>query len=246
MEAVPGIPMVQAGDSLPQLIGDALQQAGMSLVDGDILVISSKIISKAEGRFVDLKTVTPSPQAEEIAQQVLKDPRVVELVLQNSAELSRIAPHVLIVRHKLGFTSANAGIDASNVGLPDTVLLLPADPDHSAAQLRDQLQAQYGISIGIIISDTHGRPFRLGNLNVAIGIAGVPALLDQRGQTDLFGRVLHATITPFADELAAASGLIAGQADEAQPVVLIRGVQWIPEDSHSHQLLRSSEQDLYR
>lgn len=247
MQAIPGLPLIQPGDDLAALIIKSLQQANLHLQDGDILVVSSKIVSKSEGRFVDLNTVTPSARAEEIAQITLKDPRIIELALQYTEQISRLAPYVFIVRHKLGFTSANAGIDQSNVGFDsqNKVLLLPENPDKSAHDLRQTLEAKYGPQIGIIISDTHGRPFRPGNVGVAIGIAGVPAMIDQRGQPDLFGRTLQATLTPIADELAAAAGLISGQADEGQPVVLIRGVAWQPVESYAVELTRPPDQDLY-
>lgn len=220
----------------------------MPLQAGDILVISSKIISKAEGRYVDLRQITPSKRAIALAEETLKDPRMVELALQNSVEVSRSAPHVLIVRHKLGFVSANAGIDASNTGAldSDTVLLLPENPDASAKALLDALTAAYGLRLGVVVSDTHGRPHRFGNVGVAIGLAGLPALIDQRGEHDLFGRELLATMTPLADELAAAAGLISGQADEGQPVVLIRGVAWEARDEDSQILIRPPERDLFR
>jgi len=226
--ALPNFPLVAPNDDLALLIQNCLHQAEYVPQNGDIFVVCSKIVSKAENRFVDLRTVTASPRALELAEKTHKDPRLVELVLQNSLSVSRAAPHVLLVRHYLGFTSANAGIDASNVGenMREFVLLLPRDPDASARHLREALQAAYGVEIGVIISDTHGRPFRLGNLGVAIGVAGVPALLDQRGEVDLFGRKLQATLTPLADEIAAAAGLVTGQAAEGQPVVLVRGVAW--------------------
>lgn len=248
LRALPEIPFVQAGDDLAGLIDAALRVAGLRLNSGDILVISSKIVSKAENRFVDLRTVTPSQQAQDLAQQTLKDPRLVELVLAESVGVSRATPNILIVRHRLGFTSANAGIDASNVGAdhPDIVLLLPENPDASAEKLRTSLEARHGVQLGIIISDTHGRPFRLGNINVAVGLSGVPALLDQRGDHDLFGRELKATVTPLADELAAAAGLISGQADEGQPVVLIQGVEWTAQAHTAADLQRPPEQDLYQ
>ncbi len=247
MQAVPGLPLIRPGDDLAALITHHLQQAQMSLQDGDVLVVSSKIVSKAEGRFVDLNSVTPSPQAQEIAQLARKDARVVELALHDTERISKIAPFVFIVRHKLGFTSANAGIDQSNVSEENQheVLLLPQNPDQSARELRAALEKTHGVRLGVIICDTHGRPFRPGNVNVAIGIAGVPAMIDQRGQPDLFGRTLQATLTPLADELAAAAGLITGQADEGQPVVLIRGVAWQPTDSSAIELTRPPEQDLY-
>lgn len=247
LKALPNIPYVKAGDDLSALIEAGLLTADLALQEGDILVISSKIVSKAENRFVDLPTITPSAQAYELAEITHKDPRLVELILQNSLEVSRAAPNVLVVRHLLGFTSANAGIDASNVGFDSEhrVLLLPEDPDRTAREVRAALEARHGVRLGVIISDTHGRPFRLGNVGVAVGVAGVPALVDQRGEHDLFGRELRATITPLADELAAAAGLISGQADEGQPVVLIRGVAWTPTDQTAHDLIRPPEQNLY-
>jgi coenzyme F420-0:L-glutamate ligase/coenzyme F420-1:gamma-L-glutamate ligase len=245
--ALPNFPLVAPNDDLALLIQNCLHQAAFVPQNGDIFVVCSKIVSKAENRFVDLRTVAPSPRALELAARTRKDPRLVELVLQNSQNISRVAPHVLLVRHHLGFTSANAGIDASNVGenMREFVLLLPRDPDASAQHLRKALQAAYGVEIGVIISDTHGRPFRLGNLGVAIGVAGVPALLDQRGEVDLFGRELQATLTPLADEIAAAAGLVTGQAAEGQPVVLVRGVAWQDSQDGARALVRPPEQDLY-
>lgn len=245
MQAVPDLPIIRPGDNLAALITSHLQAANIRLQDGDILVVSSKIVSKSEGRFIDLTTVIPSEQAKEVGQTTLKDPRIVELALRDTARISRIAPYVFIVRHQLGFTSANAGIDQSNVGYENQVLLLPENPDQSARELRQALEADHQVRLGIIICDTHGRPFRPGNVNVAIGVAGVPAMIDQRGQPDLFGRTLQATMTPLADELAAAAGLITGQADEGQPVVLIRGVAWQPTESTASELTRPPEQDLY-
>lgn len=244
---VPGLPMVQPGDDLPALIAGALASAGLALQPGDVLVITSKIVSKAEGRLVDLRAVAPSARAHEIAAQVGKDPRLVELILRESTEISRAAPGVLIVTHRLGFTSANAGVDQSNVG-PDRewAILLPADPDASARTLRVGLGSLTGVAPGVVISDTHGRPFRLGNINVAIGVAGIPALWDQRGTTDLFGRVLQATITAPADEIAAAAGLVTGQAAEALPVVLVRGLSLPAGDGRAADLVRPKEMDLYR
>lgn len=247
LTALPYIPLIQPGDDLAQIIINALTQAPFTLAEGDILVISSKIISKAENRYVDLRQVEPSQTALELARKVKKDPRLVELTLQNSSGVSRSAPNVLIVRHHLGFTSANAGIDVSNIAMdnPDLVLLLPADPDQSAQQLLEALTAHYSLRLAIVISDTHGRPFRYGNLNVAIGLAGLPALIDQRGEHDLFGRELKVTITPLADELAAAAGLISGQADEGQPVVIVRGVHWQPSQHTARDLIRNPKEDLY-
>lgn len=247
LTALPNIPLIQPGDSLPRIIIQALSQADIPLEDGDILVVSSKIISKSENRYIDLKTIAPSAEAQKLAEKVKKDPRLIELTLQNSVGISRAASHVLIVRHELGFTSANAGIDVSNIELdnPDGVLLLPKDPDASAKELLQALTTYYRIRLAIVISDTHGRPFRHGNINVAIGLAGLPALVDQRGEHDLFGRELKVTITPLGDELAAAAGLISGQADEGQPVVLVRGVHWQASDQTAKDLVRAPHEDLY-
>jgi coenzyme F420-0:L-glutamate ligase/coenzyme F420-1:gamma-L-glutamate ligase len=245
---VPGVPVVQPGDNLPTLILDALGGAGLTLQPGDVLVVTSKIVSKAEGRLVDLRKVTPSPRALEVAAQVGKDARLVEVILGESVEISRAAPGVLVVTHRLGFTSANAGVDQSNLGMGDDwVMLLPEDPDRSARAIRARLAEATGIAPGVIITDTHGRPFRLGNINVAIGVAGVRALWDQRGETDLFGRTLRATVSAPADEIAAAAGLVGGQAAEGVPVVLVRGLS-LPagDDASATDLFRPKSMDLYR
>jgi coenzyme F420-0:L-glutamate ligase / coenzyme F420-1:gamma-L-glutamate ligase len=246
--SLPGIPLIQSGDDLGAIILESVQRAGLTLLDGDILVVTSKIVSKAEGRLLDLRTVSVSPRAQEIAEITGKDPRLVEVVLAESAAISRMRMGVLIVRHKLGFTSANAGIDHSNVGPngEEWVLLLPVDPDASAARLHEQLKTATGASIGIIISDTHGRPFRLGNVGVAVGVAGIPALLDLRGRTDLFGRTLQATDIGVADEIAAAADLMSGQAAEGLPVTLIRGLRLPSHNGHAADLVRPPEMDLYQ
>jgi coenzyme F420-0:L-glutamate ligase/coenzyme F420-1:gamma-L-glutamate ligase len=250
LRALPSIPPIQPGDNLSSIILYSLAQADLSLQNGDILVVSSKIVSKSENRYVDLRQVNPSPQALQLGEQAKKDPRIVELVLQESIDVSRVVPNVLIVRHRLGFTSANAGIDQSNTGdlNGNIVLLLPEDPDKSAECIVVELEQQTGIRPAVVISDTHGRPFRLGNLNVAIGISGLPAIVDQRGTLDLFGRTLQATITAFADQVAAAAGLVSGEADEGQPVILVRGLSWSPEAQigSAKDLIRPVEQDLYR
>jgi coenzyme F420-0:L-glutamate ligase/coenzyme F420-1:gamma-L-glutamate ligase len=246
--SLPGIPLVQPGDDLARLILDSLRAAELTLRGGDILVVTSKIVSKAEGRFLDLRAVSPSVRAEEIAVQTGKDPRLVEVILAESTSISRMRMGVLIVRHRLGFTSANAGIDHSNVGPngEEWVLLLPVDPDASAARLRMALHAATGVQVGIVISDTHGRPFRLGNVGVAVGVAGLPALLDLRGRPDLFGRVLQATDIGLADEIAAAADLLSGQAAEGLPVTLVRGLRLPSVDGRASDLVRSPELDLYR
>lgn len=246
--ALSGIPLVQTGDDLTRFILRGLERSGLALQPHDILVVSSKVVSKAEGRWVDLRTITPSPEAERLALETGKDPRMVALILQESAAVSRYRKGVLIVQHRLGFTSANAGIDHSNVGRggDDWVLLLPEDPDASARRLRAELGERSGVAPGLVISDTHGRPFRLGNAGVAIGLAGLPGLLDLRGHTDLFGRELRATIVAVADAIAAAAGLLSGEADEGQPVVLLRGLTLPEADDTAAGLNRDAEQDLYR
>lgn len=246
--ALAGIPLVQTGDDLAGFILSGLEQSGLALQPRDILVVTSKVISKAEGRWVDLRMIVPSREAEQLALATDKDARMVELILRESVAVSRYRQGVLIVRHRLGFTSANAGIDHSNVGRggDDWVLLLPEDPDASARQLRAALAARTGVAPGIVVSDTHGRPFRQGNAGVAIGLAGLPGLLDLRGQADLFGRELRATIVAVADAIAAAAGLVSGEADEGQPVVLLRGLVLPEADDTAAGLNRAPEHDLYR
>ncbi|MEZ4511994.1 MAG: coenzyme F420-0:L-glutamate ligase [Chloroflexota bacterium] len=249
LTAVSHIPHIQPGDHLATLLIDALLRQEIVLQDGDVLVIAQKIVSKAEGRLFDLAEVVVSPRAQELAEQVGKDPRVVELILQESDEVSRFRPGVLIVRHRLGFTSANAGIDRSNVAQTagkEYVLLLPVDPDQSAAQLRQAIAARLGVNVGIIISDSHGRPFRMGTVGVAIGVAGVPALWDRRGEADLYGYILEHTDVGVADEIAAAAGLLMGQAAEATPVILVRGLQFHAPAGRATDLVRPKEKDLYR
>src|SRR5260221_13174548 len=222
--AIPGIPMVAPGDDLAALVVAGFARGAMQPRAGDVLVLAQKIVSKAEGRSVDLSTVKPSARAIALAAEVGKDPRLVELILSESVRVVRNRPNVLIVEHRLGFVMANAGIDQSNVAPQDGVeraLLLPEDPDASAEALRARLGAT-----ALLIIDSFGRPWRRGTTGVAIGAAGLPAMLDLRGDPDLFGRTLQVTISAFADEIAAAASLVMGQADEAQPVVLVRGLAW--------------------
>jgi coenzyme F420-0:L-glutamate ligase/coenzyme F420-1:gamma-L-glutamate ligase len=248
IQSISGIPLIQAGDDLASLIHTAITSSGLDLRESDILVVTSKIVSKAEGRRVDLRTITPSARAIEFAGLTDKDPREVELVLRESDEVSRYRKGALVVRHKLGFTSANAGIDRSNVGADgeEWVLLLPADPDASAHSLRSRLLALSSVSVGIVISDTHGRPHRMGNTGVAVGVAGIPAWLDLRGRADLFGRTLQHTDIGIADEIAAAADLLSGQAAEGLPVTLVRGLVLPALPGKASDLYRKPELDLYR
>jgi coenzyme F420-0:L-glutamate ligase/coenzyme F420-1:gamma-L-glutamate ligase len=249
--ALPGIPLIRPGDALAPLIVTAAARAEIALQRDDVLIVTSKIVSKSEGRYVDLRTVTASPRAEEIAAQTGKDARLVEVALGEAAEVSRLARNVFITRHKLGFISANAGIDHSNVGDDgeEWVLLLPTDPDASARGLRADLTALLGTAPAVVISDTHGRPHRLGNIGVAVGAAGLPALLDLRGRPDLFGRRLQYTEIALADEIAAAADLLSGQAAEGLPVTVLRGLRLpsgVPDDGRAADLYRPPALDLYR
>lgn len=246
--ALPGIPDVQPGDDVGRLLLAALDGAGLAPQDGDVIAVAQKIVSKAEGRLVDLADVEPGERARELAGQTDKDPRLVELILRESDEVSRVRPGVIIVRHRLGFTSANAGIDRSNVGPEgeERVLLLPVDPDASAHRIRDLFMVERGVVVGVIITDSHGRPFRLGTVGVAIGVAGLPALWDRRGEADRYGYRLQHTDVGVADEIAAAAGLLMGQAAEGQPAVLIRGLRLPPIDGRATDLVRPKDLDLYR
>lgn len=245
---IPGIPLIKSGDDLVAIIINVLARSAISLLDQDVLVVTSKIVSKSEGRMVDLRTVEPGEMAQSVANETGKDPRIVELVIQESAEISRKAAGVLITRHRLGFVSANSGIDQSNVGQDhdNFVLLLPKDPDHTAAALRQGIQQKLGIEVGIIISDSHGRPFRQGNVGVAIGVAGMPALLDLRGNLDLFDRELRVSILGYADLVASAAHLVSGEGGEGLPVVLVRGLQFAAQAGKASDLVRPVDRDLYR
>jgi coenzyme F420-0:L-glutamate ligase/coenzyme F420-1:gamma-L-glutamate ligase len=249
LTAVPNVPEVQPDDDLAGLIISALIEAGTQLQDGDVVAVAQKIVSKAEGRFVRLSTVVPGARAQEVAAFTEKDPRLVELILQESEEISRMKPGVLVTRHKLGFTSAHAGIDRSNVGREEgeeTVLLLPVDPDAAAEALRDKLQQELGVTIGVVITDSHGRPFRLGTVGVALGVSGIPALWDRRGEPDRDGHILQYTDVGVADEIAAAAGLVMGQASEGRPVVIVRGLKLPLQNGRASDLIRPKEMDLYR
>jgi coenzyme F420-0:L-glutamate ligase/coenzyme F420-1:gamma-L-glutamate ligase len=244
--ALPGLPLIQAGDDLAALIQQAAQ-AYRPLQAGDVLVVSSKIVSKAEGRRVALADVTPGAEALHYAQVTGKDPRLVELVLRESLSVSRAGRGVLVTQHRLGFVSANAGIDQSNVENGDeAALLLPHDPDASAEALRAALSQRAGVPLAVVISDTHGRPFRLGNVGVALGVAGLLALVDMRGQRDLFGRELKITQQGYADLLASAAHLLCGEAAEGRPVIVLRGLALPQGEGRASDLYRAPEHDMYR
>lgn len=241
-----GVPRVVAGDDPAAIALAAIETMNESLRDGDVLVFAQKIISKAEGRSVDLNNVTPSPLALRLAEATAKDARLVELILQESSEVLRHRPGLLIVVHRLGFVLANAGIDHSNVDHDARVLLLPVDPDGSAARIRSEVKRLTGIDIGVLIIDSLGRAWRMGTVGTAIGVSGLPGLIDLRGRPDLNGHPLETTEIGFADELAAAASLMMGQADEATPIVLARGVPYARRDGTAGELLRPKERDLFR
>ena len=247
--ALTGLPLIKAGDDLVEMIAASLKQNGVEPRAQDVLVVAQKIVSKAEGRMVDLATIKPSARAIALASDVDKDPRLVEVILSESVRVVRARRNVLIVEHRLGFIMANAGVDQSNVGPADggsRVLLLPEHPDRSAATLRMGLMAVTGIDLAVVINDSFGRAWRQGTAGVAIGAAGLPALIDLRGRPDLFGRKLEVSVIGFADEIAAAASLVMGQADEAAPVVLIRGLRWSAPESTAASLIRPSNEDLFR
>lgn len=249
LKALTGIKLVEPGDDLGVIAVDAFSANAMAPEPGDVLVVAQKIVSKAEGRYVDVASVEPSAAAIALAAQTDKDPRFVEVVLGESRRVVRHRPGLLIAEHRLGFVMANAGIDHSNIKHPEggeRVLLLPLDPDGSAARLRQHISAVFGVPIGIVISDSFGRPWRKGTVGVALGAAGLPAFIDLRGQPDLFGRELRVTETGFADEIAAAAGLVMGQANEAVPMVLVRGLSWSAPDLPVAAMVRSPENDLFR
>lgn len=251
LTSLENIPLIRRDDNLADIVLKSLQDTGLELQDNDILVLAQKIVSKAEGRKVNLATVSPSARAIELAQQTEKDPRVVELMLQESNEVLRTRVGTIIVEHKLGFICANAGIDHSNVaGDGDTteewVLLLPEDPDHSCALLRNEIESKTGKHIGVVIIDSHGRAWRNGTVGVTIGMSGVPGIIDKRGDKDLFGYTLRITIIGAADELAAAASLVMGQASEGRPVVHVRGFPYPLQEGSLKELIRPKEQDMFR
>ena len=243
--AVDGIPEVKPGDDLAGMIAAALAAAGIGLEAADVLVVTQKVVSKAEGRVVELASITPRPEAESWAAQWGKDARQVELVLQESAEVLRMAPGGLIIsRTRHGFVCANAGVDLSNVGGGDVATLLPEDPDASARTLRKRLGELAGASPAVVISDSFGRPWRNGIVNVAIGSAGLEPLLDLRGTPDAQGRVMHSTVVAVADELASAADLAGGKVAQ-RPVVVVRGYEYQPGQGAASDLVMERELDLF-
>ncbi len=246
--SVPGIPLVKPGDDIAAFILDGLASAGESLADGDVVVVAQKIVSKAEGRLVALSTVTPSARALELAGVTGKDPRVVELVLRESTEVLRAKTNVLIVEQALGLVIANAGIDRSNVegGAEDMALLLPLDPDASARALRETFRARSGADVAVVVADSVGRAWRYGTTGMAIGCAGLEPLWDQRGDVDMFGKVLEVTEVAVADQVASAANLVMGEATEGTPAAVLRGLATPRTERPARALVRARHEDMFR
>jgi coenzyme F420-0:L-glutamate ligase / coenzyme F420-1:gamma-L-glutamate ligase len=246
---VPDLPLFAAGDSLAAAIYAALKRIGTALQDKDVVVIAQKVVSKVEGRFRDLSLTSPSTHSEEIATAASKNPALIELISSESQELMRVVPGLVIVRHRTGHVLANAGIDASNVApdQQDMVMLWPENPDASARRIRNELESRCGARIGVIISDSMGRAWRMGTVGTAIGIAGIKAVRDRRGERDLFGRVLEATIVGVADEIAAAASLVIGEGAEGTPVAIVRGARYDSNDEATiSDIIRPLDEDLFR
>jgi coenzyme F420-0:L-glutamate ligase/coenzyme F420-1:gamma-L-glutamate ligase len=248
LTAVEGLPLISEGDDLGALLAAALRRADIVPADRDVLVVAQKVVSKAEGRCVSLADVVPSACAQAVAEIVRKDARLVELILSESTEIIRERPDVLIVAHRLGYVMANAGVDQSNVAHDggERALLLPLDPDASAARLKQQLDGEFGVDLGVVINDSFGRPWRKGVVGVALGAAGIPALQSLIGAPDLFGRKMRMTEVAVADQLAAAASLLMGEANEGIPAVLVRGVVSPGQPTPASVLLRPKETDLFR
>jgi coenzyme F420-0:L-glutamate ligase / coenzyme F420-1:gamma-L-glutamate ligase len=249
--ALPGIPLIAAGDDLAAVIAAALEAAAISLQDGDVICVAQKVVSKAEGRLVALSTVSAGPEAIELARATDKDPRLVQLVLDESTEVVRKKPGVLIVRHRLGLVAAHAGIDQSNIehgeGFEgEFALLLPEDPDASASRLRQALERASGRRLGVIVTDSSNRPWRLGTIGAAIGCSGIRALDDRRGGTDLFGRELKVTLINRADSLATMATLVMGETTERTPVALVRGLPPDDADEPARGMIRPLDEDMFR
>jgi len=247
--AIPNIPMIQPGDDLPGIVFERAQAAGVAFENHDAIVVTHKVVSKAEGRSVRLSEVEPSPEAVELAALVHKNPRLVEVVLRESRGVVAMRPDLLVVENRLGVICANAGIDRSNVeqiGDDVTLILLPHDADASAHVIQNRLQSQSGKTLAVLIIDTLGRPFREGVIGMAIGVAGMEPLVDVRGQTDLFGYVMEHTIINRADEIAAASSMLMGQTSERLPVVIVRGANYRPGAGSGRGILREPGKDMFR
>jgi len=249
MNALEGVPEIAPGQALAGVLADALQQNGVTLKANDCIVFCQKIVSKSENRYVDLASVTPGARARELAAICGKDERLVELVLSQASEVVRCVKDVLIVRHKLGFVVANAAIDQSNIpGGGERALLLPENPDASGARLRAEIRQALGVDVAVLISDSFGRPWRIGVCGVGIGSAGLRAVIDERGRNDRFGRPLQVTQIAVADQLAAAAVMAMGEADEGRPIIVVSGLppRYFAGDIPAAALIRPLREDLFR
>lgn len=245
--AIEGLPIIKAGDNLGELACNAAERQGTPIQSGDILVVTHVVVSRAEGNIVNLEEVQPSEFAMKIAEQYEKDPALVEVVLRESKGIVRMGNGNLITETRHGFVCANAGVDRSNVQGERNVALLPKDPDRSAETIRQEIKKLTGCRVAVIVSDTHGRPLRMGEINVAIGVAGMKPIRDRRGEKDLFGYILRIKQTAIADELSSAAELVIGQANEAVPVAIIRGYNYPKaEDAKATELVRPREKDLFK
>jgi coenzyme F420-0:L-glutamate ligase / coenzyme F420-1:gamma-L-glutamate ligase len=245
--AVENLPLIKDGDNLAELISNAAEKQGTPLVDNDIIIVTHVVVSKAEGNIIDLDKVIPSERAKELAQETNKEPALVEVILRETKEIVRIGQNSIITETKSGIICANAGIDRSNVSGDRNVVPLPKNPNASAQNIRQGIKRLTGVTVAVIISDTHGRPLRLGEINVAVGVAGIKPIRDRRGEKDLFGYVLRVKQTAIADELSSAAELVIGQANEAIPVAIIRGYKYQTiEGASTTELIRAKEKDLFR
>ena len=245
--AVEGLPLFNEGDNIGQLIFDAAEKQKTPIQENDVIIVTHVAVSKAEGNIVNLDEVVPSDRALEIAAKVEKDPALVEVILRETKEIVRMGPNSLITETRYGIVSANAGVDRSNVKGDRNVVLLPVNPDASAQNIRREIKERTGKNVAVIVSDTHGRPLRMGEINIAIGIAGIKPIRDRRGEKDLFGYVLHVKQTCIADELASAAELVIGQANEGIPAAIIRGYKYqAAENVSARNLTRAKERDMFR
>jgi coenzyme F420-0:L-glutamate ligase/coenzyme F420-1:gamma-L-glutamate ligase len=244
---IEGLPVIKIGDNLAELICEAVARMDIEILEGDILVVTHKIVSNSEGNVVNLDQVVPSDLAKTIASKTGKDPSLVEVVLQESREIRRLGEGVIITQTKQGWVCANSGVDKSNVRGERFVVTLPKDPDESARRIRKRIRELTHKDVAVVVSDSHGRPARMGEINVAIGVSGIRPIRDRRGEKDLFGRVLRVKQTAVADEVSSAAELVIGQADEGIPVAIVRGVTYSKsEDAKANELVRPKEKDLFK
>jgi len=243
---ITGIPLVKEGDDIAKMIVEAAQRQGTPINDNDILVITQKIISKAEGRVHNLASINPSSIARKLAKRLRKDPALVELILRESKSIIRMSGRHLITETRHGWVCANSGVDISNVSGGDTATLLPIDPDRSAQDTRNRIQELSGKKVAVVVSDTFGRPFRIGHTDVAIGCSGIPPILDLRGSKDLFGYTMRVKETAIIDELASAAELIIGNADEGIPAVIVRGLRYVQAEEKAKRLVMPKKYSLFK